>query len=156
MYNSYNSLRESIQREIENQKSVLNKFPDSISRQITQSCSRYLAQFTSYQLPFKSDKISVELATQITQTTTTTSTSTTTQSQSKSQYASNSTNASINNSSTMQQNSSSNSGGDSNLDKSNIIQLDTPEQVNWTLEVNFFSLLLLVIIYLFFFIKIYQ
>lgn len=55
MYNGYNSLRDVIQREIESQKSVLNKFPESISRPITQSCSKYLAQFTSFQLPFKSD-----------------------------------------------------------------------------------------------------
>jgi hypothetical protein len=55
MYSGYNSLKETIQRDIESQKSVLNKFPESISRPITQSCSKYLAQFTSYQLPFKSD-----------------------------------------------------------------------------------------------------
>jgi hypothetical protein len=53
MYSNYNSLKESIQREIENQKSVLSKFPENISRPITQSCSKYLSQFTSYQLPFK-------------------------------------------------------------------------------------------------------
>lgn len=58
MYHGYNSLRESIQKEIEGQKSVLNKFPESIGRPITQSCSKYLAQFTSYQLPFKSDTTS--------------------------------------------------------------------------------------------------
>ena len=55
MYHNYNSLRESIQKEIENQKSVLNKFPENISRPITQSVSKHLAQFTSYQLPFKSE-----------------------------------------------------------------------------------------------------
>lgn len=55
MYHGYNSLRESIQKEIESQKSVLNKFPESIGRPITQSCSKYLAQFTSYQLPFKAE-----------------------------------------------------------------------------------------------------
>jgi len=55
MYNNYNSLRDIIQKDIENQKSVLNKFPEHISRPITQSCSKYLAQFTSYQLPFKAD-----------------------------------------------------------------------------------------------------
>ena len=58
MYSNYNSLKDSIQREIENQKSVLNKFPEHISRPITQSCSKYLAQFTSYQLPFKPDTAS--------------------------------------------------------------------------------------------------
>ena len=56
MYTSYNSLREIIQKDIENQKSVLNKFPEHISRPITQSCSKHLAQFTSSQLHFKSDK----------------------------------------------------------------------------------------------------
>lgn len=56
MYTSYNSLQEIIQKDIENQKSVLNKFPEHISRPITQSCSKYLAQFTSIQLHFKSDK----------------------------------------------------------------------------------------------------
>lgn len=55
MYHGYNSLRESIQREIESQKSVLNKFPESIGRPITQSCSKHLAQFTSFQLPFKAE-----------------------------------------------------------------------------------------------------
>jgi len=59
MDHGYNSLRESIQREIGSQKSVLNKFPESIGRPITQSCSRYLAQFTSYQLPFKADVTTV-------------------------------------------------------------------------------------------------
>ena len=53
MYANYPSLKEPILREIENQKSVLSKFPENISRPITQSCSKYLAQFTSFQLPFK-------------------------------------------------------------------------------------------------------
>jgi hypothetical protein len=53
MYNNYNSLKESIQKEIDNQKSVLNKFPENISRPIAQSCSKYLAQFTSYQFIYK-------------------------------------------------------------------------------------------------------
>jgi hypothetical protein len=49
MYNSYNSLRDEIQHQIENQKSVLNKFPENLSRPITQSCSKHLAQFTSFE-----------------------------------------------------------------------------------------------------------
>jgi hypothetical protein len=123
MYNSYNSLKESIQKEIENQKSVLNKFPDHISRHITQSCSKYLAQFTSYQLPFKSDKLNEE--TRLTSN----------QSQ-KNQYVnvSGTNSTAINNSNlNLQQNANLN---DPNIDKSNIIQLDTPEQVNWTLEAS--------------------
>lgn len=60
MYTSYNSLRDVIQKDIENQKSVLNKFPEQISRPIAQSCSKHLAQFTSFQLPFKSDKQPVD------------------------------------------------------------------------------------------------
>ena len=56
MYTNYNSLRDVIQKDIENQKSVLNKFPEHISRPIAQSCSKHLAQFTSFQLLFKSDK----------------------------------------------------------------------------------------------------
>ncbi|CAF0795146.1 unnamed protein product [Brachionus calyciflorus] len=53
MFSNYTSLKDQIEKEIENQKSVLNKFPESISRPITQSCSKHLAQFTSFQLPFK-------------------------------------------------------------------------------------------------------
>ena len=60
MYTSYNSLRDVIQKDIENQKSVLNKFPEHISRPIAQACSKHLAQFTSFQLPFKSDKQQVD------------------------------------------------------------------------------------------------
>lgn len=105
MYHNYNSLRESIHKEIENQKSVLNKFPEQISRPITQSVSKYLAQFTSYQLPLKSEAKSTDGDSQ--------------QQQSNLQTAS----------------SGNNSGN--NLDQSNgsmIIQLETIEQVNWTLE----------------------
>ena len=53
MFNNYTSLKDQIQKEIENQKSVLNKFPEHISRPIAQSCSKYLSQFTTFQLPFK-------------------------------------------------------------------------------------------------------
>lgn len=122
MYKSYNSLREIIQKDIENQKSVLNKFPDHISRPITQSCSKHLAQFTSFQLPFKSDKQSTD-----------------SNSQNQSQYSSNanipikydSSNQTVSNTSQ----SSNTAGNETNLEKQmNIIQLDTVEQVNWTLE----------------------
>jgi hypothetical protein len=119
MYHNFNSLRESIQKEIESQKSVLNKFPEHISRPITQSVSRYLAQFTSYQLPLKPDRSSnpQDLAEMITSST-------------------NSNNASSSLASANSSSTNSNSGSHINdgSDKTHIIQLETSEQVNWTLE----------------------
>ena len=113
MYSNYNSLRENIQKEIESQKSVLNKFPEHISRPITQSCSKYLAQFTSCQLPLKSDKQQTQDANSLM----------TSMGNALATPAASST--SSNN------NSSQNSEATS---ERAIIQLDTVEQVNWTLE----------------------
>jgi hypothetical protein len=158
MYSNYNSLRENIQKEIENQKSVLNKFPENISRPITQSCSKHLAQFTSYQLPFKYDKQ------QQPQEISTNSFNNQNNSNNLVNNATNntnnlnaSTNISLNNNnsggqSSVSNNSSNNAGstnpnsastsGNSNMSNENannektinIIQLETVEQVNWTLE----------------------
>jgi hypothetical protein len=127
MYHNYNSLRESIQKEIENQKSVLNKFPEQISRPITQSVSKYLAQFTSYQLPLKP------------------STDRNSQQQLESSGESNAHAANTAGGPGGSNNNSGNNLNDNadktaaatahnNNNNNNAIQLETPEQVNWTLE----------------------
>jgi hypothetical protein len=128
MYHNYNSLKDSIYKIIENQKSVLNKFPESISRPITQSCSKHLAQFTSYQLPLNRQA------------------NTTTghqdgHHQADQNSASSSTNANLTHSSSANSNSGSsiNENNNNNYNQndkqsSHIIQLETVEQVNWTLE----------------------
>ena len=143
MYNSYNSLRDNIQKDIENQKSVLNKFPEHISRPITQSCSKYLSQFTSFNYHLKSDSSNPSSSSN---TTSTSSSQKQAQSsnnpQQTSSLSTNSNNNSnlINNQNLANNNSSSNSSNtgsnltDSNSEKLNIIQLETAEQVNWTLE----------------------
>ena len=143
MYHSYNSLREPIQREIESQKSVLNKFPDNISRPITQTVSKYLAQFTSFQLPFKSEKQQQQQQQQQQQPQQLQSLNAQQQQQ---QQITNSSVDLVNMSVSAQLSSSSmaiqsrqvnNKGNTSQdqVDKLNIIQLETSEQVNWTLEV---------------------
>lgn len=175
MYHSYNSLRDSIQKEIENQKSVLNKFPENISRPITQSVSKHLSQFTSYQLPFKSEKLpqqadtanskhvsanldvsnnqSSDLSSSNLAADTTLNTNLnennsnnnsgndiTNLNANNNDDSGNNTNnelitpASTANSTLVQNNSNNNLNNDSSLEKINIIQLETPEQVNWTLE----------------------
>lgn len=65
MYSNYYSLKPQIDNEVLSQHSVLNKFPEQISRPITQSCAKYLAQFTSLQLPFKSQTTSTSNEQQI-------------------------------------------------------------------------------------------
>jgi hypothetical protein len=133
MYKSYDSLREIIQKDIESQKSVLNKFPEHISRPIAQSCSKHLAQFTSFQLPFKSDTNTNSKQQPSQQDPT-----------GAGQTSSNQSNQNIANNSSQQKSDLSGSSGltsgssndaSSNHEKQmHIIQLDTVEQVNWTLE----------------------
>lgn len=144
MYNSYNSLRDIIQKDIDNQKSVLNKFPEHIARPITQSCSKYLAQFTSYQLPFKSDK---QLASDYSSSKTNTNSQLNTNlnitniinelnTENTSINTVNiDTNSTQNNTNADDQNQIETTNTNSeNNEKVNIIQLDSIEQVNWTLE----------------------
>ena len=115
MYSNYQSLKSSIEKEISNQQSVLNKFPDSIARSIVQACAKYLAQFTSSQLPFsnhsstKADRTSSE---------------TSIYSNRDSHHFQSSTNSTIT------------SFSDLNNDKFNFIVLETSEQINWVLEVS--------------------
>lgn len=148
MYHGYNSLKETIQKEIENQKSVLNKFPDSISRPITQSCSKYLAQFTSFQLLFKSDahhtqsnRLSVDqsvaevsLALLANQTLGSVSQTLSVVSNAGGNASENSSNRQLSVSLSTGSGSSGMNETANSLEKVNIIQLDTVEQVNWTLE----------------------
>jgi hypothetical protein len=157
MYHNYTSLREIIHKEIENQKSVLNKFPEHISRPITQSCSKYLAQFTTHHLPFKSDKDLVG-PNQHRQSVSSNSnqsanfnnlTNTPIPSNINSNNPANLHNSTYQNS-PISINSIPNTAGHSsinqsnqnqvlndNTDRGNMIQLDSQEQVNWTLEVSF-------------------
>ena len=177
MYHSYNSLKDAIQREIESQQSVLSKFPENISRPITQTVSSHLAKFTSYQLPYKSDgsssgalssakqnfigpnagvgsssnagldslssaalvgssMISSSIGASI-PTSQSVSVSTSHSQSQKQQLQSQQNRISttaVGASSQTTNNSLSNDPN--NAEKSNIIQFDTPEQVNWTLEVT--------------------
>jgi len=155
MYQNYTSLRETIHKEIDNQKSVLNKFPEHISRPITQSCSKYLAQFTSHQLPFKSEKDLTGPASQHRQSVSNSSNQSTNfnnLSNTPNPANVNSNNSANLHSSTYQnspvsinsvqntvgnQSNSGQASSNDNADKGNIIQLDSQEQVNWTLEVSF-------------------
>ena len=118
MYSNYQSLKSSIEKEINSQQSVLNKFPDNIARLIVQACAKHLAQFTSSQLPFNyhSSKIQDK-----------TSSETSNYSNRDSHYFQqqpSGTTASI-------------LSGDLNNDKYNFIVLDTSEQINWVLEVTY-------------------
>jgi hypothetical protein len=119
MYSNYQSLRPSIEKEINNQQSVLNKFPDNISRLIVQACAKHLAQFTSSQLPFNYHSSKIDK----------TSSESSNYSNRDSHYFQppSATTASI-------------LSGDLNNDKYNFIVLDTSEQINWVLEVCFHSL----------------
>ena len=154
MYQNYTSLRETIHKEIDNQKSVLNKFPEHISRPITQSCSKYLAQFTSHQLPFKSEKDLIgpsqhrqsvsNSANQSTNLTNTPIPSNVNSNNSANLLISTYQNSpvsinSVQNTtgfSSINQSNSSQASSNDNTDRGNIIQLDSQEQVNWTLEVR--------------------
>ncbi len=130
MYKSYDSLKEIIHKDIENQKSVLNKFPENISRPIVQSCSKHLAQFTSFQLPFKSDNNSKQQPIQLDQI----NTNQTSNVQSI-QNTFNNINQHKSDLGSISGPTSSNTNEIGNHEKQmNIIQLDTVEQVNWTLE----------------------
>jgi len=130
MYKSYDSLKEVIQKDIESQKSVLNKFPEHISRPIAQSCSKHLAQFTSFQLPFKSDTNANNKQQPSHQDPTGAGQTSSNQnipnnfSQQKADFSSISGPTSC----------SSNDAGSNHEKQMHIIQLETVEQVNWTLE----------------------
>jgi hypothetical protein len=155
MYQNYTSLRETIHKEIDNQKSVLNKFPEHISRPITQSCSKYLAQFTSHQLPFKSEKDLIgpsqhrqsvsNSANQSTNLTNTPIPSNVNSNNSANLLISTYQNSpvsinSVQNTtgfSSINQSNSSQASSNYNTDRGNNKQLDSQEQVNWTLEVRF-------------------
>jgi hypothetical protein len=120
MYSNYQSLRPSIEKEINNQQSVLNKFPDNISRLIVQACAKHLAQFTSSQLPFNYHSSKID------------------------KTSSESSNYSNRDSHYFQQPSATTASilsGDLNNDKYNFIVLDTSEQINWVLEVFFFLII---------------
>jgi hypothetical protein len=167
MYSSYSSLKEPIQREIENQKSVLSKFPENISRPITQSCSKYLSQFTSYQLPFKSETTTAtatksnQLNEQLTvasnlsssnnnneagikEETETNATNNETLTTASSSLTTSNVNTNSNNNNNSTEENVSNGGVLIESQDSHIIhaprtntiqfQLETAEQVNWTLE----------------------
>lgn len=134
MFNNYHSLKASIEKSISSQHSVLNKFPENIARPITQSCAKHLAQFTSHQLPLSlSNSNSVSSTTPSNKVTTSELTSTQiSREASNTPYSQSSiTTASIVSSSNA---NTSQSSGDK-ADKTNIIELDTIEQVNWALEV---------------------
>jgi hypothetical protein len=114
MYSNYYSLKQLIDKEITGQSSVLNKFPDHIGRPIVQVCAKHLAQYTSSQLPFTMPFKNSPNET---------------------------TSGLIKDSSSINTNLTGSITtnyiiGESN-DKLNIIDLDTVEQVSWTLEVSF-------------------
>jgi hypothetical protein len=111
MYSNYYSLKQLIDKEIGGQSSVLNKFPDHIGRPIVQVCAKHLAQYTSSQLPFNM--------------TYKTNPNETTSGLLKESLGATTT-ASV---------TTTNIIAESN-EKLNIIDLDTIEQVNWTLEVR--------------------
>jgi hypothetical protein len=111
MYSNYHSLKQSIDKEIAGQSSVLNKFPDQIGRPIVQACAKHLAQYTSSQLPFSMPFKSSPNDTIVSSMKDSISTS------------------------GNQTGSLTTAVADTN-EKSNIIDLDTVEQVNWTLEVS--------------------
>ncbi len=152
MYNNYNSLRDIIQKDIEHQKSVLNKFPEHIARPITQSCSKYLAQFTSYQLPFKSEKPTSDHSSKSSNQLNTTNlnitiisnelntdntsglNNTTSIANIDNQLNSNTNNQDNNADNNIDDNLTNSNSEYNNHEKLNIIQLDSIEQVNWTLE----------------------
>jgi len=152
MYNNYNSLRDIIQKDIEHQKSVLNKFPEHIARPITQSCSKYLAQFTSYQLPFKSEKPTSDHSSKSSNQLNTTNlnitiisnelntdntsglNNTTSIANIDNQLNSNTNNQDNNADNNINDNLTNSNSEYNNHEKLNIIQLDSIEQVNWTLE----------------------
>lgn len=144
MYNNYHSLKASIDKSISSQHSVLNKFPESIARPITQSCAKHLAQFTSHQLP-------LSLSTYTSSSNTNSSTSTPSNKVTTSELTSNNlaretssapysqssiTTASIVSSA----NANTSQSSSDKTEKPNIIELDTIEQVNWALEVLKISL----------------
>ena len=178
MYHSYNSLKDAIQKEIESQQSVLSKFPENISRPITQTVSSHLAKFTSYQLPYKSDgssagglsttakqnftgpnagvgpssnagldslssaaligssMLSSNIGASALASQTGQSSASHSQLQKQQQLQSQQNRLSTTAAGSVGQGSSSSSNDPNSSEKLNIIQFDTPEQVNWTLEVG--------------------